>query len=136
MLTITSDILESLNRRLLTGNTEPDSESVQKFLTEIMAKPLSELGISNFTIGILPFHLSLIQASNGNEVLKVDTVVEMIQFAAKHEIRSMSFDIESNSVFAYSENLNDWSILMGDITHRSIFQSLLDGLWYQFFEYN
>lgn len=136
MLSIKSDILESLNRQLLSGNTEPDSESVQKFLTEIMAKPLSELGISNFTIGILPFHSSLIQASNGNNVLQVDTVVEMIQFAAKHEIRSMSFDTENISVFAYSENLNDWCILMGDMAHRSIFQSLLDGLWYQFFEYS
>jgi hypothetical protein len=136
MLSIESDILDSLNRQLLTGNTESDSESVQKFLIEIMAQPLSELGISNFTIEILPFNLCLAQASYGNGKLQVDTVIDLIQFAAKHEIRSLSFDIESNSVFLYSENLKDWCILMGDMTHRPTFQSLLDGLWYQFFEYN
>lgn len=136
MLSIESDILESLNRQLLTGNTESDSESVHKFLTEILAQPLSELGISNFTLGILPFNLSLTQASNGNDVLQTDTVIDLIQFAVKHDIRSLSFDMGRNSVFLYSENLNDWCIVMGDRTHGSTFLSLLDGLWYQFFEYS
>ena len=134
MLSTDTDVLESMKRRLLTGYTEPDAENVENFLAEFLAQPFSELGVSTFAMGVLPFNSTLFQSSLDGAIIPTCVVGDIIKVASKHEIRSLYLDIEGSGLFFYSENLGDWCILMGDITQKHVFELLLDSLWYQFFE--